>query len=280
MKIEIEAYGKINLALDILRKREDGYHEIKSIMQTISLSDLLSIEERPNGVSINCDNQLVPLDETNLVYRAWEAMAKIAGTKSGINVRIDKRIPVAAGLAGGSTNGAAAIIALNQIWDLGLSLLELMDIGLKLGADLPFCLMGGTALAEGIGEKLTPLRSFANKHVLIANPGIPISTAYAYSRMRIRDQRIPMEDITDCIENDDLICLSNCLENVMEDAIIPEHPVIGQIKDEIISLGALGALMSGSGASVFGLFDDEDRLKFAYKKLHGKVPVVHKVETI
>lgn len=278
--MEIEAYGKINLALDILRKREDGYHEIKSIMQQISLSDILSIVEGPKGVSISCANQLVPLDETNLVYRAWEAMAKIAGTKSGIRVHIEKRIPVAAGLAGGSTNGAATMTALNQMWDIGLSLKELMDIGLKLGADLPFCLLGGTALAEGIGEKLTPLKSFSGKHVLIVNPGFPISTAYAYSRMRIRDERLPMEQLTACIENNDLICLANSLDNVMEDAIIPEHPIIGQIKEEIIEAGALGALMSGSGASVFGLFDDDEKLKFAYKKLHGKVPVVYKVNTI
>ena len=219
LKIEIEACGKINLALDVLRKREDGYHEIKSIMQQIDLCDRLEIKEKPKGVSISCENQLVPLDHTNLVYRAWEKISKLAGTNAGIDVKIDKKIPVAAGLAGGSTNGAATIIALNQMWNLGLSLEEMMEIGLQIGADIPFCIMGGTAIAEGIGEKLSSLKSFKGKAVLIANPGIQISTAYAYSRLRIREERIPIESLVACIEKDDLYSLANGISNVMEEAI-------------------------------------------------------------
>jgi 4-diphosphocytidyl-2-C-methyl-D-erythritol kinase len=280
LKIEIEACGKINLALDVLRKREDGYHEIKSIMQQVDLCDRLEITERSNGVAISCANQLVPLDHTNLVYRAWDKISKLAGSNAGINVKIDKHIPVAAGLAGGSTNGAATIIALNQMWDLGLSLQEMMEIGLQIGADIPFCIMGGTASAEGIGEKLTSLKPFKGKAVLIANPGIQISTAYAYSRLRIRDERIPIDSLVTCIEKNDLYSLANGIANVMEEAIISENPIIGQIKETMLHNGALGALMSGSGASVFGLYDYPDRLDFTYRKLQDKIPFVFKSQTI
>lgn len=280
LKTEISAYGKVNLALDVLYKREDGYHEIKTIMQQIDLSDKLMISERRGGVSISCDNRLVPLDRTNLAYRAWEEISKLTGTKTGLEIRIEKRIPVAAGLAGGSTNGAALIKALNEMWDLGLTVQEMMDIGLKIGADLPFCIMGGTALAEGIGERLTPLKPLVGVPMLVANPGIQISTPYAYSRLKLTDKRIDIDMITTCIEKGELKCIANSLSNVMEDVIITENPVIGQIKDFMISNGALGALMSGSGASVFGIFEDHEKLHFIYKKIKDQVPFVFETRTI
>lgn len=280
LKTEITAYGKVNLALDVLYKRKDGYHEIKTIMQQIDLSDKLGISERREGVSINCDNRLVPIDRTNLAYRAWEEISRLTGTKTGLDIRIEKNIPVAAGLAGGSTNGAAVIKALNEMWDLGLNLQEMMDIGLKIGADLPFCIMGGTALAEGIGERLTPLKPLVGVPMLIANPGIQISTPYAYSRLKLTDKRIDMDKITTCIEKGELNCIAKSLSNVMEDAIIFENPVIGQIKEFMISNGAIGALMSGSGASVFGIFEDPEKLHFAYNKLKDQVPFVFETGTI
>lgn len=280
LKTEITAYGKVNLALDVLYKREDGYHEIKTIMQQIDLSDQLLISEGKEGVSISCDNSLVPLDRSNLAYRAWEEISKLTGTKVGLKIRIEKRIPVAAGLAGGSTNGAAVIRALNEMWDLRLTMQEMMDIGLKIGADLPFCIMGGTALAEGIGERLTPLKPLTGVPLLIANPGIQISTPYAYKRLKLTDKRIDMDKLTSCIENRELHCIARNLSNVMEDAIIPENPVIGQIKEFMMSNGALGALMSGSGASVFGLFEDHEKLHFAYEKMKAQVPFVFETGTI
>lgn len=280
MKTEIKACGKVNLALDVLYKREDGYHEIKTIMQQIDLADDLMIRERTGGVSINCDNRLVPLDRTNLAYRAWEEISKLTGTKTGLEIRIEKRIPVAAGLAGGSTNGAAVIRALNDMWDLGLNLQEMMDIGLKIGADLPFCILGGTAFAEGIGERLTPLKPLVGVPMLIANPGIQISTPYAYSKLKLTDKRIDMDKLTACIEKGELKCIAKSLSNVMEDAIIAENPVIGQIKDFMISNGALGALMSGSGASVFGIFEDPEKLHFAYKRIKDQVPFVFETSTL
>ncbi len=280
MKTEITAHGKVNLALDVLYKRNDGYHEIKTIMQQIGLSDRLMVRENSGGVSISCDNLLVPLDGTNLAYRAWEEITKLTGSQIGIDIRIEKNIPVAAGLAGGSTNGAAVIKALNQMWDLGLSQKEMMDIGLRIGADLPFCLMGGTALAEGIGEILTPLNTLEGVPMLIANPGIQISTPYAYSRLKLTDKRIDMDKITECIEKGELGCIAGSLSNVMEAAIIPENPVIGQIKDYMVSHGALGALMSGSGASVFGIFEDPEKLHFAYERMKDQVPFVFETSTI
>ncbi len=280
MKLQLDSYAKINLSLDVVRKRYDGYHEIRSVMQQIDLSDQLSFSENKNGVIITCDNDQVPVDKSNLVYKAWEELSKLAKTKIGIRVHIKKRIPVAAGLAGGSTNCATALKALNKLWDLALTEKELMDIGIKIGADVPYCLMGGTALAEGVGEKLTQLRSFKDKSMLIANPGIQISTSYAYSKLELGKNKKNMEEILNCIDNMDIHCISKKMYNVMEDSIIPEHPQIGKLKEEMVKSGALGALMSGSGASVFGLYDDIDYLKFAEKKLKKEVPFIFSAKTI
>jgi len=280
LRIEEDSYGKINLALDVLYKRDDGYHEISSIMQQISLHDTLIIEEGGNGVRIECDNHLVPLDHTNLVHKAWDEISRLAGTRTGINVKIHKRIPVAAGLAGGSSNGAAVLKGLNEQWNLGLNLEQLMDIGARIGADIPFCILGGTALAEGIGERLTSLKSFKDKHILLANPGLGISSAYAYSRLKIQKDHRSMEPILQCIDKDDLDCLAQEMFNVFEASIITENPIIGEIKKTMEKNGALGALMSGSGASVFGLYDDVEKLEFSMSKLQDRIPYVFHVKTI
>lgn len=280
MKLQLDSYAKINLSLDVVRKRDDGYHEIRSIMQQIDLLDQVSIDENKSGVIITCDDKSVPTDESNLVYKAWKELSKHANTKVGIRVHIKKRIPVAAGLAGGSSNCATTLRALNQLWDLSLKDQELMDIGIKIGADVPYCLMGGTALAEGIGEKLTSLRDFKDKALLIANPGIQISTAYAYSKLELGKRKDTINEILDCVKNEDLKCLSEKMYNVMEDKIIPEHPQIKEIKEMMINNGALGSLMSGSGASVFGFYEDLDYLKFAEKKLREKLPFVFRAKTI
>ena len=187
---------------------------------------------------------------------------------------------MAAGLAGGSTNGAAVLKGLNTMWDLGLSQEILMDMGARIGADIPFCILGGTALAEGIGEKLTRLKSFKDKHILLANPGTGISSAYAYSKLTIPKDHKGMETMVQCIEKDDLKCLAGEMFNIFEGAIIPENPIIGDIKAIMEDNGALGALMSGSGASVFGLYDDVDKLEFTMKKLQKDLPYVFHVRTI
>lgn len=279
-EIIMESFGKVNLALDVLYKRDDGYHEINSIMQEISLKDRLIFTDKNEGITIESDNEEMPLDSNNLVYKAWEKLKDITGIKRGIHVKIEKNIPIAAGLAGGSSNAAATFKALNELWDLKMSLEELMVIGQSLGADIPFCLLGGTAKAQGIGELLTPLKPFKDKYILLGNPGIGISTAYAYSKLDLNGDRYDIDGLVACMEKDDLHCVAKRLRNRMEEPMIKEHPIIQEIKDIMIENGALGALMSGSGPTVFGLFDDEEKIKLAYKKLSEKIHKVYICKTI
>lgn len=276
----MDSFGKVNLALDILYKRDDGYHEIKSIMQRISLKDRLIFKEINEGIIIESNHLEVPIDSTNLVYRAWEKLSEIAGVAKGVKIIIEKNIPLAAGLAGGSSNGAATLIALNKLWKLNLSEIELMKIGKELGADIPFCVMGGTALAQGIGERLTKLKPFSNKHILLCNPGIAISTADAYERCRSLDKRIDIDGMISSIEDDDLNGVAEKMANTMEDPMIKEYPIIGDIKDIMLKNGALGSLMSGSGSTVFGLYDDEEKMKFTVKKLSSITDKVFICETL
>ncbi|MBC8590219.1 4-(cytidine 5'-diphospho)-2-C-methyl-D-erythritol kinase [Wansuia hejianensis] len=276
----IESYGKINLTLDILHKRKDGYHEINSVMQRIDLKDTLAFKEIDKGIIIESNNPQVPKDSTNLVYKAWEKLKQISGIDRGIHVKIDKRIPVAAGLAGGSSNGAATLQAINQLWNLKLSDIELMKIGKDLGADIPFCIMGGTALAQGIGEKLIKLKPFTGKHILLCNPGIEISTAYAYSKVQLGEERLDVDKLISCIEREDLHCVAENLGNKMETPIIQEYPIIDKIKSTMIESGALGALMSGSGPTVFGIYDDEEKLLFTKDKLKDISKIIIPCKTI
>lgn len=270
-ELVLESYGKINLGLDILYKRKDDYHELRTIMQQISLKDIITIKKIKEGIIIESDNKNIPLDYTNLVYRAWEKLKEKTGINKGVHIKIHKKIPVAAGLAGGSTNAASVLKGLNQLWNLELSDEELRVIGKELGADIPYCIMGGTALAEGIGEKLTKLRSFRGKDILLMNPGIAISTADIYSKLNLeRKERIDIKSIISSIKNDDIESVAHNIENIMEEVVIGENPIIGQIKRDMIKHGALGSLMSGSGPTVFGLFDDEDKLIYCQNKLLTK----------
>lgn len=267
----IESYGKINLGLDILYKRKDSYHELKTIMQQISLKDIITIKEIEEGIVIESNSSDIPLDSTNLVYKAWDKLRGLAINPKGIHIMIHKEIPVAAGLAGGSTNAASVLKGLNEFWNLGLSEEDLRNIGKDLGADIPYCIMGGTALAEGIGEKLTRLNDFSGKHILLINPGIGISTEDVYSKLNLDHvKRMDIEKIIESIENDDLESLAKNMTNGMEKVVIDENPIIGEIKEDILGCGALGALMSGSGPTVFGLFNDETKLDFCKKKLSKK----------
>lgn len=271
-KIEIKSYAKVNLALDVLYKRSDDYHEIDTIMQQIELHDLLTIENIDGrDIRIRSNMNDLPLDSSNLVYRAWEAIKKRTGIERAIRVGIDKRIPVAAGLAGGSSNAAATLLGLNELWDLKLSRRALQEIGLGIGADLPYCLVGGTAHARGIGEVLTRLKPFKDKQLLLFNPGIEISTAAVYGNLQIdKSSRIDIEKIIDFIERDDLKALAESMENMMERSVIEEYPIIGQAKSDMVRFGALGSLMSGSGPTVFAFFDDLDKLAYCKEKFQKK----------
>ena len=281
-EIVLESYGKINLSLDVLHKRADGYHELNTIMQQIDLKDMVTLKNRKNGIRIQCNDKEVPLDNTNLVYKAWEKIVEKTGVNKGIHIIIDKKIPIASGLAGGSSNGAAVLKGLNTLWDLNLSEEQLRQIGLEIGADVPFCIMGGTAHAEGIGEKLTKLKSFSNKMVLLANVGIPISTAYVYGNLNLDNvnTRIDIDKMIQYIEEDNLPKLAEGMTNTMEQVVIREHPIIDEIKKDMINHGALGSIMSGSGPTVFGLFDDKEKLNECKKELEKKVKKVFAAKTI
>ncbi|AFS77229.1 4-diphosphocytidyl-2-C-methyl-D-erythritol kinase IspE [Gottschalkia acidurici 9a] len=284
-KVKLNAYAKINLSLDVLGKRENGYHELSMIMQQIDLKDIITIEEVngiQNSIEINSNSSKVPLDNSNIVYRAWEEISKKYSGNKGVRVSIEKNIPISAGLAGGSTDAAAVLKGLNKLWSLNLTDAELMDIGLKVGADVPFCIIGGTALAEGIGEKLTKIKSFSNKYILLANPGIEVSTSHVYKNLNLKtiEKRPDINNIIRYIEQSDIYSLSKEMSNVLESVTIKENPIIDEIKQSMISNGAVGSLMSGSGATVFGIFDSEEKLENCKKILEKKIDTVICTKTI
>lgn len=265
--ITLKALAKINLGLDVVRRREDGYHEVRMIMQTIHLYDKLDIRKtKESGIAITSNLSYVPTNENNLVYKAGKLLMDEFDIQEGVSVHLQKRIPVAAGMAGGSSDAAAMLYGMNQIFDLGLSRRELMERGVKIGADVPYCLMRGTALAEGIGEKLTSLPPMVKCPVLIAKPAISVSTKFVYENLKLNEETIHPDInqlITD-IKNKDLHAIAGHMGNVLETVTIPEYPVIAKIKEQMMKSGAVNAMMSGSGPTVFGLFEDEETARKAY----------------
>lgn len=255
----LKAYAKINLGLDVLRKREDGYHEVRMIMQTIDLYDKLTLKVIPEDtIRLKTNLAFIPCNENNLVYKAIRLMKDEFNIKEGIYADLEKHIPVAAGLAGGSTDCAAALKGMNQLFNLNLSLQQLMDLGVRLGADVPYCIMGGTALSEGIGEILTPLPPMPDCHVLVVKPSMHVSTKFVYENLKANElpYHPDIDGMLEAIKNSDLSGVASRMENVLETVTIPEYPVIQEIKDIMKEQGAIGSLMSGSGPTIFGLFTD------------------------
>jgi len=276
----IECPAKINLSLDVVGKREDGYHLLEMIMQTISLYDRLKITRNKETVII-CNNIDVPCDKSNIAYRAVEIMKEKFGIEDNFKIEIEKNIPVAAGLAGGSTNAAAVIRALNDMYSLNLSKDEMKEIGLKLGADVPFFFEGGTCLAEGIGEKLTRLKDISC-YLVVAKPPINVSTKYVYQNLKIDEIAVHPDTkrIIQYINSNDIRSLAESMVNVLETVTIREYPIIFEIKSIMMEFGALGSLMSGSGPSVFGVFDDKaDALK-CHNRLRDYIKEVFVISTI
>jgi len=256
-QIDLKALAKINLGLDVLGKRADGYHDVKMVMQSIYLYDNIRIEESNfPGIQLSSNLSYLPTDQRNIAYKAAEMLVKEFEIKEGVKIHLKKRIPVAAGLAGGSSNAAAVLFGMNILFKLGLSKLELMERGLKLGADVPYCIMRGTALAEGIGEKLTPLPSLPRCVVLVAKPGFSVSTKAVYEALgTLKDLNHPdIDGIISGLEKGSIEEVVNAMGNVLEAVTIPKHPKINDIKKLMIENGALGAMMSGSGPTVFGVF--------------------------
>lgn len=280
-RLEINSYGKINLALDVIKRREDNYHEINTIMQSIDLKDRLIIEDYKEGeVIIQSNVDTLPSMEDNLVYKAYKILSDKFNIKRGVKVYIEKNIPMGAGLAGGSGNAASMLKGLNTLWNLGLSEKELIDIGVNIGADVPFCIKGGTCIAKGIGEKLTSIESFKGKDILICNPGINISTKDAYEILKLDDNRIDIDSLARCIESNDLYGMKDFVKNKMEEGIFKLFPEIGEIKEKLVDLGAVFALMSGSGSTVFGVFDSKEKMNYAKNILEKEVKLVIACKTL
>lgn len=279
-EIITESYGKINLALDVLYKRDDGYHEINSVMQQINLGDKLTFKAIKEGCIIESNNRELPLDSRNLIYKAWEELCLLTEEKRGIHITVDKKIPICAGLGGGSSNCATTLKVLNHMWNIGLSMEELMDIGKGLGADVPFCIMGGTALAKGIGEKLTKLDDFSGHYILLGTPDFGVSTKEAFAALDLNKDKFNLENLILSMERNDLKSVGTNLKNKMEEQIIKKHPIVLDIKNTMINNGALGALMSGSGPTVFGLFEDKEKMLWTKNKLLKKIDKIYISKTI
>lgn len=265
-QIRLKAMAKINLGLDVVRKREDGYHEVRMIMQTVNLYDKLfiSVSEEP-GIRLKTNLGFLPVNENNLIYKAAKLLIDEFEIKDGVDIQLQKFIPVAAGMAGGSTDAATTLIAMNQLFDLELSRRQLMERGVKLGADVPYCVTGGTALSEGIGEILTRLPDVPRGYVLVAKPGISVSTKFVYTNLKL-DQVPKHPDIDaqiEAIRQQDFKKMANLMGNVLETVTIPEYPVIQKIKDFMMERGAVNAMMSGSGPTVFGLFTNHRQAEAA-----------------
>lgn len=268
--IRLKAYAKINIGLDVIRKREDNYHEVRMIMQTIDLYDKLVMKEiKDDKIVIKTNLSYLPTNENNLVYKAVKLIKDQFHINSGVLIHLEKHIPVAAGMAGGSADCAAALKGMNKLFRLGLSEKELMEIGVSLGADVPYCIMGGTALSEGIGEILTPLSPMPMCHVLIVKPSMHISTKFVYENLNIQDLKShpDIDGIITSIQQNDLHGIASRLENVLETVTIASYPVLGEIKKGIVQKGGLGALMSGSGPTIFGLFDNPFAARDARKAI-------------
>lgn len=269
-EMKLKALAKINLGLDVIRRREDGYHEVKMIMQTIRLYDRIIMRKRKEQkIQVKTNLFYLPENENNLVYKAAKLLMEEFPIQQGIQIDLQKFIPVAAGMAGGSSDAAAVLYGMNRMFHLGLSLEELMERGVKIGADVPYCLMRGTALAEGIGEKLTKLSPTPQCKVLIAKPAISVSTKFVYENLKLDESTVhPNIDLLiHDIENENLVDMAAHMGNVLESVTIPNYPVIAQIKEQMLKDGALNAMMSGSGPTVFGIFDDKEKAEFAYKRM-------------
>ena len=268
--MKLRALAKINLGLDVTGKREDGYHEVRMVMQTIQMYDQLEIKEsKEPGIRLTTNLPFLPCNDGNLVYKAAKILMDEFDIRQGVDMNLTKFIPVAAGMAGGSSDAAAALVGINRLFKLGLSQKELMDRAVNIGADVPYCVMRGTALAEGIGEKLTRITQVPDCFVLIGKPGINVSTKAAYESLQL-DKISSHPDIDGMIgdiERGDLLAMTQKMGNVFEPGIIEKYPVIGEIKALMESHGALKAMMSGSGPTVFGIFDDREKMEAAAEVL-------------
>ncbi len=268
--ITLKALAKINLGLDVLGKRENGYHDVRMVMQTIYLYDNVTLTKCSEaGIQLECNLFYLPADESNIAYKAAKLLMDEFHITEGVHIVLDKHISVAAGLAGGSANAAAVLVGMNRLFSLGLSQKDLMERGVSLGADVPYCVMRGTVLAEGIGEILTPLPPLPKCYVLIAKPNISVSTKMVYDKLDSKEieDHPDIDGILTGLDEQDIHQIAASMGNVLEKVTIEEYPVIEDIKNVMKEKGALNAMMSGSGPTVFGIFDDRNAAREAQKRL-------------
>lgn len=269
-RLELKALGKINLGLDVLGRRENGYHDVRMVMQTVYLYDRIIIKKKKTpGIELETNLYYLPVNENNLAYQAAKMLMDEFHIEEGVSIQLEKHIPVAAGMAGGSSNAAAVLFGINRMFSLGLTQKELMERGVKLGADVPYCIMRGTVLAEGIGEILTPLSPMPKCYVLIAKPTVSVSTKMVYEKLdshEIEDHP-DIDGILEGLEKQDLRKIAHSMGNVLERVTVDAYPVIDKIKETMIKEGALNAMMSGSGPTVFGLFEEKAAAKKAAAKI-------------
>lgn len=268
-----KAYAKVNLALDVVRKREDGYHDVSMIMQNLDIYDTLNFtlnsinetNEIPYKITLTTNKEGIPTDEKNLIYKAIKLMFDTYKISADISVHLEKNIPVEAGMAGGSTDCAATLHAVNELFDLNLDINTLMDLGVKLGADVPYCVLAKTSLSEGIGEILSPVKGLCDCSVLVVKPPIGVSTAMVYKNLKLNelDHHPDVNAMIEALNTSNLKQVSACMENVLESVTVNLYPEIEQLKQLMKDNGALNAIMSGSGPTVFGIFTDENLIKKA-----------------
>lgn len=265
-RISINAMAKINLGLDVLRRRENGYHDVKMIMQTVNIYDTLDfVKLQDSRIVVKTDTMELPTDENNLIYKAAKLLFDKCGVKEGVEITLTKRIPIAAGMAGGSTDAAAALVGINTLFDLNLSMDDLKEIGVKIGADVPYCIEGGTALSEGIGEILTKLPDAPDCFVVVAKPEISVSTKYVYENLHANElkKHPDIDGMVEAIKEGNLDGVCKRMENVLETVTETKYPVISELKQMLKEAGAENSLMSGSGPTVFAIFKEEELAKKA-----------------
>lgn len=277
----IRAYAKVNLTLDVVGKRADDYHDLEMIMQSVDLWDQIILREIHSGIELDTNIEDLPRDEGNIAWRAAQLIKKEFDIATGVHIFIQKNIPLEGGMAGGSADCAGVLAGLNQLWNLGMDEKELRALGKSLGADVPFCLMGGTALAQGIGDILTPIESKEDMWLLVVKPQFGVSTRDVYNRLNLKNigKRPDNKRMVEYLESGRIEDLARGLVNVLEEITIPMHPEISQLKAELIELGSLGSLMSGSGPSVYGIYKDHAAANRAAKGLSKKYKQVYLIKT-
>ena len=270
MKITRKAYAKINLGLDVIGKRDDGYHLVKMIMQNVDIYDTLTFEENASGeITLKADSETVPTDGSNLICKVANQLKEEFGVKAGADITLEKRIPVAAGMAGGSTDGAAAYLALNELWGLGLSKEELCMRAVKLGADIPYCIIGGTALSEGIGEELTTIKAEPDFYLVVAKPAIAVSTGWVYTELDSHEiaKHPDIDGIRVAIETGDIRGMCDKIHNVLEPVTTGKYSVIRDIEKLLEENGAVRAFMTGSGPTVFAVYESREEAEKGYEEV-------------